>query len=64
MDDKMASVHKRIDETSDTFNTNLKDTEADITRKMGVAESEALRRHEKVWDRRDGFESRPTPRQN
>ena len=54
MDDKMASVHKRIDETSDTFNTNLKDTEADITRKMGVAESEALRRHEKVWDRRDG----------
>ncbi len=47
MDDKMASVHKRIDETTDTFNTNLKDTEADITRKMGVAETEALRRHEK-----------------
>ena len=51
MEDKMTSVHTRIDQVTDTFNKNLKDTDADITNKMNQAEAEAMRRHEKVEER-------------
>ena len=50
MNDRMQSVHNRIDEVAATFDKNLKDTDADICRKMDQAEAESMRRHEKVQE--------------
>ena len=49
--EKISAIHDLIQQITNTFQTNLKDTRTDIETKMGSQEAEAMKRHEKVEER-------------